>query len=120
MAISLRSAPSSVRLLDRVTPRWAVFGVVAALYAALTIAVVHRAPFATLDQRVLNLDLMRRWPAIHPLVSDLVIVGQRGPSTLVALPWILYRSWRMRSWRPIVRLVVALFLLNLSVGAMKL
>jgi membrane-associated phospholipid phosphatase len=48
------------------------------------------------------------------------MLGQRAPATFTALPWIVWRCWRMRTRAPLVRLVVALIVLNLSVGVVKI
>lgn len=100
--------------------RGVLFGVVLLAYALLIWGVVVRSPLTTLDQDVLRLDLHERNPDwFHPL-HTYVLLGQRAPSTLVALPWFGWRAWKSRSWRPLLTLGVALLMLNLSVGIVKL
>jgi undecaprenyl-diphosphatase len=48
------------------------------------------------------------------------MLGQRGPATLVFLPYFCWVAWRTRSSRPLVMLGTALVLLNVSVGVVKL
>lgn len=89
-------------------------------YAALTLTVLIDSPILSLDSYVFGLHIgghHRQW---SPLVNVLVVAGQRGPTTLIALPWFVWRAWRQRSLRPLVLLATALILLNLSVGAVKL
>lgn len=100
--------------------RGVIFCALLVAYALLTWGVVVRSPLTTLDQDVLHLDLRQRFPEwFHPL-HTYVLLGQRGPSTLVALPWFAWRSWKSRSIRPLLTLAVALVLLNLSVGVVKI
>jgi undecaprenyl-diphosphatase len=80
---------------------------------------MYRSPLLTLDQDVLNLQLRWHYPQwAHP-VATYVMLGQRAPATLVALPWFLWRCWMSRSARPLVMLGTALLVLNLTVGGVK-
>jgi membrane-associated phospholipid phosphatase len=100
--------------------RYAAFALVLALYVLLTFAVVVRShPVMWIDDWVADLRMKHRWPGFKPWIDVYIRVGQRAPSTLVALPWILWRARRLQSNTPVVRLVVALLLLNLSVGVVK-
>jgi membrane-associated phospholipid phosphatase len=102
--------------------RWrhAAFAVLLAIYAVLTVLVVVRnGPTVRLDEWVANLRLKHRWPGLYDWINFYIHIGQRAPSTAVALPWILWRCWRLNSKTPFVRLVAALLLLNLSVGVVK-
>jgi len=103
----------------RVSIRWIAFGVVAALYAVLTLAVVVRSPVIRLDRTLFTLDLYDRAPHLWPAINTYVMLGQRAPVTFTALPWILWRCWRMRTRTPLLRLLVALAVLNVSVGVVK-
>jgi undecaprenyl-diphosphatase len=47
------------------------------------------------------------------------MLGQRGPATLLFLPFFFWVAWRRRSTAPLVMLVTALILLNVSVGVVK-
>jgi membrane-associated phospholipid phosphatase len=99
--------------------RWPVFWILLFFYLVLTAAVIFRSPVLTLDHRLFGLDLYDRAPHLWPAINTYVMLGQRAPATFTALPWIVWRCWRMRSRTPLVRLLVALIVLNLSVGVMK-
>lgn len=89
-------------------------------YSALTAAVLLGHPLDTLDSYYYRLDPHNRWPAALPLVRDYVIAGQRGPSVIAVGLWTSWQSWRRRSLRPLLQFLVAIALLNVSVGAVKL
>lgn len=103
-----------------VKKRWIAFAVLLAAYVVLTLGVIHRSPLLRLDTDVLRWDWRRNHPGWFPVVHTYVMLGQRAPSTLVALPWFLWRAWRTRSIRGLVMLGTALLVLNLSVGVVKL
>lgn len=103
----------------RVTRRGVLLAAVGVAFLLLTLGVALRTPLLRLDTDVMDLHLRERWPGALGWVSTYVLLGQRGPSTLLALPWVLWRAWRSRSWRPVVTLGVALVLLNLGVGFVK-
>jgi membrane-associated phospholipid phosphatase len=103
------------------TPRrWALFGALLAAFVALTVAVLLRTDVVRFDRSVMMLHMKNRFHALFLPLRTYVMLGQRGPSTLVALPWFIWLARRNRSLRPLVTLVVALLLLNVSVGAVKL
>lgn len=109
-------APAS----SRARWRYAAFAVLLVIYAALTLLVVVRnGPTMRLDEWVANLRMKHRWPGPYDWINFYIHIGQRAPSTAVALPWIIWRCRRLQSKTPIVRLVVALLLLNVSVGIVK-
>ena len=98
-----------------------VFWLTSAVYLALIIAVVVGSPLAALDHRVaVAMHLGERWPQAHTWVWHFEIIAQRGPLAAVAIPWMLWRSFKLRSARPLTWLLVAMLLLNVSVGAVKL
>ncbi|MGH8860603.1 MAG: phosphatase PAP2 family protein, partial [Jatrophihabitantaceae bacterium] len=105
------------------TPRvpWRVIAFVLILtaYVLLTIGVIHRSPLLTLDRDVFRLDMRDRFPGWFYGIHTFVMLGQRAPATLVALPWFVWRAWKSRSSRPLVMLATALVVLNLSVGIVK-
>lgn len=103
----------------RVPWRAVAFVVLLVAYVMLTLGVVHRSPLLTVDRDVLRLDLRERWPQWYPWIHTYVMLGQRGPATLVALPWFVWCSWKSRSVRPLIMLGTALLVLNLSVGVVK-
>src|SRR5664279_1104892 len=101
-------------------PRWSLARVVLvsvlAAYAALTVAVVVGSPLDALDHAAAAMGLTHRFPSVTPWVFNYVIVGQRGPSAVVAALYLGWRAWRLHSWRPLVMLMSALVLLNVGVG----
>jgi membrane-associated phospholipid phosphatase len=103
----------------RISARWVVFWILSALYAALTLGVLVRSPVIEVDRTLFRLDLYDRQPGLWPFINTYVMLGQRAPVTFAALPWIAWRCWRMRARTPLLRLLVALIVLNLSVGVVK-
>jgi membrane-associated phospholipid phosphatase len=113
------SAPAHRAQRKRLSARAITFWVVLGVYALLTIGVLFHSPLLTLDQDVFRLDLRQRHPEWFYPIHTFVMLGQRGPATLVALPWFAWRAWKSRSPRPFIMLGAALVLLNLSVGFVK-
>jgi membrane-associated phospholipid phosphatase len=93
---------------------------VLALYLALTVAVVVGSPLDALDRSVRVMPLDRQAPGWHHFVLDYVMLGQRGPSTAVAIVWIAWLCHSRRTLDPLIRFGTALLLLNLSVGVAKI
>src|SRR5439155_20895093 len=93
-----------LRALPRVTLRgWLLIGVLVA-YIVLTWGVLVRSPFLTLDTHAYNVGLSLRhahrdW--FH-WINTYVMLGQRAPATLAALPWVLWQAYRRRSAYPII------------------
>lgn len=106
----MRSTPLRVRL----------FGILLAVYLALTIAVLVRSPVLRLDDWIADLALRKQYPGLLSPVRVLVDFGQRRPVAQFVVPFLLLVAWRRRSSRPMVTLVVALLALNFSVGLVKL
>ncbi len=104
----------------RPSRRLVVFALLVVVYVAVTVGVVHRSPLLTLDTDLFRLDLKARFPQWRDFVKYYVMFGQRGPATLVFLPWFCWVAWRNRTPRPLTMLGAALVLLNLSVGVVKL
>ncbi len=88
-------------------------------YLLLTLGVIYRSPVLNLDSAIYDWHLRVRWPWAFGWVDRYVMLGQRAPSTAVALPWIAWRAWRARSPRPLIMLGTALVVLNVSVGVVK-
>lgn len=96
------------------------FAALLAAYVLLTLGVLYTSPVLTLDSYLLGLDLRHSLPeSWKKWISFYVAFGQRGPSTLVFLPFFIWIAWRTRSPRPLVLLGTALILLNVSVGVVK-
>jgi undecaprenyl-diphosphatase len=97
-----------------------LFGVLLVVYVAIIVGVIHRSPLLRLDTDVLKWDLRKHNPEWFPFIHTYVMLGQRAPSTMVALPWFLWRAWRTRNPHGLIMLGTALLTLNLSVGIVKL
>jgi membrane-associated phospholipid phosphatase len=113
---SVASAYVSVRQL----PLRTLFLIVLGAYIALTAAVVFGSPLDIIDRVAAASDLAKRFPHATPWVLNYVMLGQRGPSSHVAFVYLVYRALRQRSWRPLVLLMTALTMLNVTVGSVKL
>lgn len=111
---------TQARVRSRVSKRGVVFALLLIAYLFLTLGVMFRSPVLRLDTDLVNLNLRHQYPEWKPWIDKYVIFGQRGPATLVLLPFFLWVSWRTRSSRPLVLLAVSFVLLNLSVGIVKL
>ncbi|MFC1418948.1 phosphatase PAP2 family protein [Streptacidiphilus cavernicola] len=72
------------------------------------------------DWTVMMFRPYEHWPSLQAFLNEYVITGQRGPSAIVVAVWLGWRSLRTRSMRPLLVLGVALVLLNMSVGAVKI
>jgi membrane-associated phospholipid phosphatase len=103
----------------RVPWRFFAFAGLLVAYLILILGVVHRSPLLTMDRDIWHLDLRAHWPQWWPYLNTYVMLGQRAPSTIVALPWFVWMCWRFRSSRPLVMLATSLIVLNVSVGIVK-
>src|ERR1700709_177814 len=104
----------------RVPWRAIAFAGLLIIYVLLILGVVHRSPLITMDRDIWHLNLRARWPQWWSVLNTYVMLGQRAPSTIVALPWFIWMCWRFRSARPLLTLGTALIVLNISVGVVKL
>jgi membrane-associated phospholipid phosphatase len=96
------------------------FWVTLLVYALVTLGIMLETPLLDMDTWFYGLHLHVDYPQYERFVLDYVMLGQRGPATLVFLPYFIWVAWRTRSSRPLVMLGTALVLLNLSVGVVKL
>ncbi len=103
----------------RFSVRGLTFTGVLVAYVLLTIGVLIPSFVLSVDRYFLDLHLWGRHPAWYPWIHTYVMFGQRGPATLLFLPFFLWVAWRKRSTEPLVMLVTALILLNASVGVVK-
>lgn len=113
-------APRVRPRIIHVSPRVGLFVLVLFAYLVLILGVVHWSPFLTIDRDVFHLDLVQHFPGWFYPLHTYVMLGQRAPATLVALPWFMWRAWKSQSPRPLLMLGTALVVLNLSVGVVKL
>ncbi|HET6878370.1 MAG TPA: phosphatase PAP2 family protein [Jatrophihabitans sp.] len=99
--------------------RIVLFVAVLAVYIAFTLCIVFRTPLLNFDTYLADQHMRGRFPGWRPWIFFYVMLGQRGPATLLFLPYFLWTCWRRRSTQPIVLLGTALVVLNLSVGVVK-
>lgn len=104
----------------RVSTRTLAFVALLVVYAVFTLCIVYPTPLLDFDSYLRNLYLRHYHPGWKPYIFYYVMLGQRGPATLFFLPWFCWVAWRDRSPRPLVMLGVALVLLNVTVGIVKL
>jgi membrane-associated phospholipid phosphatase len=98
----------------------ALFIFTTAVYLAVIVAVLTTSRLVSLDWDVMLYKPYEHWPRAQSFLNSYVVLGQRGPSAIVATVWLAWRSWRSRSWRPLLVLGVSLVLLNMTVGAVKI
>ena len=98
----------------------ALFVGVSAFYLAVIVAVVTTSRLVAFDWTVMMFKPYEHWPSLETFLNLYVITGQRGPSAIVVALWLGWRCLRTRSMRPLLVLGVALVLLNMSVGAVKI
>lgn len=89
-------------------------------YLAIVVAVLTTSWLVRLDWQVMFWRPYEQWPELHAFLDYLVVLGQRGPTAVMVAAWLGWRSWRQHTLRPLLTLGVALLLLNVTVGAVKL
>jgi undecaprenyl-diphosphatase len=104
----------------RFSRRGIVFGALLLAYLLLTLGVVFKSPVLRLDTDLVDLHLRANHPDWKPWIYYYVMFGQRGPASLLFLPYFVWMAWRKRTMQPLVMLGLGLVLLNLSVGVVKL
>ncbi|WP_370120487.1 phosphatase PAP2 family protein [Streptacidiphilus sp. MAP12-33] len=97
-----------------------LFAVNLVAYATIIVAVFSTSRLVALDWEVFKWRPYEHWPELWNFLNYYVIAGQRGPVAIVVSGWLIWRCWRTKSWRPLLVLGVALVLLNMSVGAVKI
>lgn len=96
-----------------------LFGLTVAVYAAIVAGVATTSKLVTLDWQVMLWRPYKQWPQIHAFLDYFVVLGQRGPTAVMVLAWLGWRSWRHRTLHPLLVLGTSLLLLNITVGAVK-
>ncbi|MFD0377126.1 phosphatase PAP2 family protein [Streptomyces sp. NPDC059525] len=91
-----------------------------AFYLAIVVAVLTTSWLVRLDWQIMFFRPYEQWPQIHAFLDYLVVLGQRGPTAVMVAAWLGWRSWRQHTLRPLIALGVALLLLNITVGSVKL
>ncbi|MER7761491.1 phosphatase PAP2 family protein [Streptomyces sp. NPDC097619] len=100
--------------------RVVLFSATLAFYLAIIVAVLTTSWLVRLDWQVMFWRPYEQWPELHAFLDYLVVLGQRGPTAVMVAAWLGWRSWRQHTLRPLITLGVALLLLNVTVGAVKL
>ncbi len=100
--------------------RLALFGGTAVFYAAIVVAVLASTWLVLADWKVMLFRPYQQWPVLHAPLDYFVVLGQRGPTSLMVAGWLGWRCWRMHTLRPLLVLGTALLLLNVTVGSVKL
>jgi membrane-associated phospholipid phosphatase len=96
-----------------------LFGLTLAVYVAIVVGVLTTSKLVTLDWQVMLWRPYKQWPQIHAFLDYFVVLGQRGPTAVMVLAWLGWRSWRHRTLHPLLVLGTSLLLLNITVGAVK-
>lgn len=89
-------------------------------YVAIVVAVLMTSWLVRLDWQIMFFRPYEQWPQLHAFLDYLVVLGQRGPTAVMVAAWLGWRSWRQHTLRPLITLGVALLLLNVTVGSVKL
>ncbi|MCY0938241.1 phosphatase PAP2 family protein [Streptomyces sp. H34-S4] len=100
--------------------RVVLLGASLAFYLAIVVAVLTTSWLVRFDWQVMFFRPYEQWPQLHAFLDYLVVLGQRGPTAVMVAAWLGWRSWRQHTLRPLITLGVALLLLNMTVGAVKL
>ncbi|WP_327251998.1 phosphatase PAP2 family protein [Streptomyces sp. NBC_01244] len=100
--------------------RVVLLGATLAIYLAIVVAVLTTSWLVRLDWQIMFFRPYEQWPQLHAFLDYLVVLGQRGPTAVMVAAWLGWRSWRQHTLRPLITLGVALLLLNITVGAVKL
>nr|WSX52611.1 phosphatase PAP2 family protein [Streptomyces sp. NBC_00974] len=100
--------------------RVVLLGATLAFYLAIVVAVLTTSWLVRLDWQIMFFRPYEQWPQLHAFLDYLVVLGQRGPTAVMVAAWLGWRSWRQHTLRPLITLGVALLLLNITVGAVKL
>ncbi|SCE18531.1 hypothetical protein GA0115246_112142, partial [Streptomyces sp. SolWspMP-sol7th] len=91
-----------------------------AFYLAIVVAVAATTWLVRLDWQLMFFRPYQQWPEVHAFLDYLVVLGQRGPTAVMVLAWLGWRSWRQHTLRPLLVLGASLLLLNITVGAAKI
>ncbi|MBO1413740.1 phosphatase PAP2 family protein, partial [Streptomyces sp. FH025] len=100
--------------------RAALLAATLGVYLLVLAGVLLNTDLVDLDWSVRLMRPYERWPRLEPLLDTWVIAGQRGPSAIAAFAWLAWRAHRLGRLRPLLVMGVALLLLNVTVGAVKI
>ncbi|OON82365.1 phosphatase PAP2 family protein [Streptomyces tsukubensis] len=111
--------PASLHVPGMSRHRVALLGATLAFYLAIVWAVVINSWLVRLDWQVMFFRPYQQWPQVHAFLDYFVVLGQRGPTAVMVMAWLGWRSWRQHTLRPLLVLGASLLLLNATVGAAK-
>ncbi|MFJ7156828.1 phosphatase PAP2 family protein [Streptomyces sp. NPDC101118] len=112
--------PAHLQVPQMSRHRVVLFGATLAFYLAIVVGVLTTSELVRLDWQVMFFRPYEQWPQLHAFLDYYVVLGQRGPTAVMVAAWLGWRSWRQHTLRPLITLGVALLLLNVTVGAVKL
>ncbi|MCH0539543.1 phosphatase PAP2 family protein [Streptomyces sp. MUM 203J] len=112
--------PPKIEIPRMSRTRLALFGGTAVFYAAIVAAVLASTWLVLVDWKVMLFRPYQQWPELHAPLDYFVVLGQRGPTSLMVAGWLGWRSYRQHTLRPLLVLAIALLLLNVTVGSVKL
>jgi membrane-associated phospholipid phosphatase len=100
-------------------PRKWLIGSTLVAYVVVVVGVLTTSWLVRFDWQVMLFRPYKHWPEYQTLLEVVVVLGQRGPTALVVLAYLGWRSLRTKDLRPLLVLGLALLLLNITVGAVK-
>ena len=98
--------------------RWRIILGCAVVYGLMTWGVLVDSPLISIDRWAYNTAASIRhahsnW---YPYLNTYVMFGQRRPGMMTAIPFVVWVSYRNRTFRPLLTFALALLILNLTVG----
>ncbi|WP_424214497.1 phosphatase PAP2 family protein [Streptomyces sp. BI20] len=112
--------PAHLRPPQMSRHRVVLFAFTLVFYLTIVVAVLTTSWLVRLDWQIMLFRPYQQWPQLHAFLDYLVVLGQRGPTAVMIMAWLGWRSWRQHTIRPLLTLGAALLLLNVTVGAVKL
>jgi membrane-associated phospholipid phosphatase len=109
----------AARVPERLRWRAALAAFLLADLVVLLVAVLIGGQVVDWDLAVYRWTPARHWPQLAGVLDWWVVLGQRGICLSMAALWLGRRAWRERNGRPLVVLLVATALTEVSVGGMK-
>ncbi|SDJ95101.1 phosphatase PAP2 family protein [Streptomyces indicus] len=107
--------------VPRMSPhRIVLLGSTLVFYGLIIVAVINTTWLVRLDWQLMFFRPYQQWPELHAFIDYYVVLGQRGPTAVMVLAWLGWRSWRQHTLRPLLMLGTSLLLLNVTVGAAKI
>ncbi len=100
--------------------RIVLLGSTLVFYVLIVVAVINTTFLVRLDWQLMFFRPYQQWPEVHAFIDYYVVLGQRGPTAVMVLAWLGWRSWRQHTLRPLLMLGTSLLLLNVTVGAAKI